>query len=216
MSPRHPFTLLAFLSLSAFAVAADPEPTLGKRGRLLLEEKFDASSLPSGWTKNTGELAVHDGALRARELASDKHVAAFRKPLPIQDCLIQVDVKLDGPTTFHLGFDPAKGELKKKGHLFSVIITPEAWTLTEHVDKADPTSKNKVLARAAEKFPRGEWFTLVLEVKGDDVVARVAGKQPLRASAKDFHVKKPGLVFRVGGKGTHAGSIDNVKVWELQ
>jgi hypothetical protein len=53
-------------------------------------------------------------------------------------------------------------------------------------------------------------------MKGDNVIAHVAGKEPIRATAKDFHVKKPGLVFRVGGKGQHEALVDNVKVWELQ
>ena len=61
----------------------------------------------------------------------------------------------------------------------------------------------------------GQWFTLLLEVKGDNVVVRVEGKEPLRATAKDFHVKKPGLVFRAGGKDDQDVLIDNVKVWEL-
>lgn len=218
MNPAR-FASLAF-ALFTSAVLAGPatdlEPTLGQRGKLLLDEKFDSAALPSGWTRNTGELAVHEGALRSRERAADNHVAAFRKALPLQDCVIQLDVKLDGPATFHLGFDPAKGELKKQGHLFSLIIAPEAWSITEHANKADKSSKNKVLARAAANFPRGEWFTLVLEVKGDTAIARVTGHEPLRATAPDFRVKKPGLVFRVGGKADHAGSIDNVKVWELR
>ena len=218
MSPLRIFAT-AFIAASiplTLSASKDVAPALGQRGKLLLEEKFAADSVPAGWTRNTGDLDIHEGALRSRERAADKHVAAFRKPLPLQDCLIQVDVKLDGPTTFHLGFDPAPGELKKKGHLFSVIITPDQWSITEHVNKADPASKNQVLARAASKLPRSQWFTLVLEVKGNDVIARVDGQEPLRATAKDFHVKKPGLVFRVGGKGEHAGSIDNLNVWQLQ
>ena len=47
-------------------------------------------------------------------------------------------------------------------------------------------------------------------------LVRVDGKEPLRAKAKDFHVKKPGLVFRVGGKDGQGVLIDNVKVWELE
>ena len=205
--------VLVFGAVSVFA-AAD-ELTLGQKGKLLLEEKFDAATLPAGWTRNTGQIGVKDGALHASELASDKHLGAFRKPLPLQDCVIQLEFKLEGATAFHLGFDPAPGALKKKGHLFSVMITPEGWQITEHVDKADPKSKNVVHTKAATKFPRGETHTLVLEVKGNDVVAHVGGKDPLRATAKDFHVKKPGLVFRVGGKGGHAVVIDSVRVWEL-
>ena len=44
----------------------------------------------------------------------------------------------------------------------------------------------------------------------------IDGKDALRATAKDFHVKKPGLVFRVGGKDGAEALIDNVKVWALE
>ncbi len=208
------FALMGLMAATGFGAAL--EPTLGKKGKLLLEENFEATALPKGWTKNTGTLAVASGVLHASQLAKDNHVAAFRKALPLQDCAIQLDFKFAGATSFNLGFDPAPGELKKKGHLFSVVITPTGWTLTEHVDKADPQSKNVAHAKAATTFAQGEWFTLLLEVKGDDVVVRVDGKEPLRAKAKDFHVKKPGLVFRVGGKDGQDMLVDNVKVWALE
>jgi hypothetical protein len=210
--------LVSFLTFAAFALplgAAPLEPTLGRKGKLLLEENFSSATLPAGWSKNNGTLALRDGALRASEVEADKHVAAFRKSLPVQDCIIQLDFKLDGATAFHVGFDPAPGALKKKGHLFSLIVSPTGWQITEHVDKANPASKNVVRAKAATPFTRGETYTLLLEVKGNDVLAHVAGKPPLKASAPDFQVKKPGLVFRVGGKGEHAAVIDNLKVWEL-
>ena len=117
---------------------------------------------------------------------------------------------------FHVGFDPAPGELKKQGHLFSLAITPAGWTITEHNDKADPASKNVARGKASTAFAPGQWFTLLLEVKGDEVVAHVEGKEALRATAKDFHVKKPGLVFRVGGKDGQEVVVDNVKVWALE
>ena len=195
---------------------ATPEPVLGKKGKLLLEENFETGALPNGWNKNTGALAVAGGVLHASQLAIDNHIGAFRKLLPLQDCAIQLDFKFSGATTFHVGFDPSPGELKKQGHLFSLAITPAGWTLTEHNDKADPASKNVARGKAATTFPQGQWFTLLLEVKGDDVVARVDGKEALRATAKDFHVKKPGLVFRVGGKDGQEILVDNVKVWALE
>ncbi|MEO6245799.1 MAG: hypothetical protein ABIQ12_10210, partial [Opitutaceae bacterium] len=80
----------------------------------------------------------------------------------------------------------------------------------------DPKSKNIVHAKAAAKFPAGQWITLLLEVKGDTVVVSAEGCAPLRATAKDFHVKKPGLVFRVGGQDGQGVQVDNVKVWALE
>ncbi|MSU51236.1 MAG: hypothetical protein EXS37_19470 [Opitutus sp.] len=215
-------TPIRLLLLSIFALAVWPlfaaglEPSLGKKGKLLLDENFESGSLPSGWTKNTGMLFVADGALHASEVAANKHVGAFRKALPLQNCAVQLDFKFGGATTFHVGFDPAPGELKKQGHLFSLMITPDAWNLTEHGDKSDPKSKNVPHAKAATKFAQGQWYTLLLEMKGDALVAHIDGKEALRATAKDFHVKKPGLVFRVGGKDGQEVVLDNVKVWALE
>ncbi|MBL9200128.1 MAG: hypothetical protein JNL39_06455 [Opitutaceae bacterium] len=206
------FLAVTFLPLPA----ADLAPVLGQKGKLLLEEKFEGDAVPKAWTKNFGALSLSGGALRAGQQASDQHAAAFRRALPLRDCAIQVDFKFAGATTFHLGFDPAPGELKKSGHLFSLVVTPGQWSIMEHVDKSDPKSKNAVHAKAAVKFPRDTWHTLLLEVKGNDVVARVDGREALRASAKDFHVKKPGLVFRVMGKDGDAMLFDNVRVWELK
>jgi len=213
-APFAVFATLALLVASAFA--ADLEPTLGRKGKLLLEEKFHTAAVPAGWTKNTGKYAVADGALHLSQLAADNHIGAFRKAVALQDCAIQLDFKFSGGTMFHLGFDPAPGELKKKGHLFALAITPAGWSLTENGDKADPKSKNVMHAKAATKFEPGQWFTLMLEMKGDQVVVRVEGKEPLKATAKDFHVKKPGLVFRAGGKDGQDVLLDNVKIWTLQ
>ncbi len=210
--------LLVFVSaFAAFsAPAAELELKLGKKGALLLEEKFAGKELPEGWTKNTGKLTVADGVLKASEVAADMHAAAFRRPLPLQDAAIHVKFRFEGAKMFHVGFDPAPGELKKKGHLFSLVFTATGWNLTEHVDKADPKSTNKVLAKATTTFEKGRWYELLLEVKGDDVLAQIAGMKPLRATSKDFRVKKPGIVFRTGGKDTDEVHLDEVRVWELK
>jgi hypothetical protein len=211
------FTALILLSAALLSSpAAELETKLGKKGAVLLEEKFDGKELPKSWTRNTGKLTVADGALHVSEVAADKHAAAFRRPLPLQDAAVYVKFRFEGAKMFHLGFDPALGELKKKGHLFSVIVTPTGWNLTEHIDKDKPDSKNQVHAKAAGTFENGRWYELLLEVKGDDVLAQIAGQEPLRATSKDFHVKKPGLVFRAGGKDTDEVQLDEVRVWELK
>lgn len=65
-------------------------------------------------------------------------------------------------------------------------------------------------------FEPATTYTLLLECKGDSVVAQIAGKEPLKATAPDFHVKKPGLVFRMGGKDGQEVAFDNVRVWALK
>ncbi|MFO1483243.1 MAG: hypothetical protein U1F71_07720 [Verrucomicrobiaceae bacterium] len=208
--------LLLLIAATSIANAADLTPTLGTLGDKLLEETFSGSELPKGWNANTGSLRIVDGTLRAAEKSSDKHIGAFRYRLPVQDCAVQIDFKLGDARVINLGFDPAPGELKKNGHLLSVVISKTGWSLIEHNDKADPNSKTKTHAKATTEFDPATTYTLLLECKGDNVVAQVAGKEPLKATAPDFHVKKPGLVFRMGGKDGQEVAFDNVKVWALK
>lgn len=208
--------LLAALVAVPATQAAELGNKLGKKGSVLLDEKFDGTELPKNWTRNTGKLTVAGGVLKASEVAADMHAAAFRRALPLQDAAIYVKFRFEGAKMLHVGFDPAPGELKKKGHLFSVTFTATGWNITEHIDKGNPESKNKVLAKATATFEKGRWYELLIEMKGDDVLAQVAGQEPLRATSKDFHVKKPGLVFRTGGKDSDEVHIDEVRVWEMK
>ena len=197
-------------------LAAELSPILGQKGDLLLDESFSAEAVPRGWNANTGTLRVEGGQLLAGEKSSDQHIGAFRYRLPVQDCAVQMDFQLDSMRIINLGFDPAPGELKKKGHLFSVVVTPKSWSLIEHNDKANPESKTKVHATAKTDFDPDTTYKLLLECKGDEVVAQVSGKEPLKAKALDFRVKKPGLVFRMGGKDDQEVKLDNIKVWALK
>lgn len=191
------------------------EPTLGKKGRLLLEETFDGDALAKGWTGKTGGLSVAGGVLHASMKSADGRLGLFNREQPMQDAAIQIDFKFAGARGINLSCNPSPGELSKHGHLFSIMITPRMWNITEHNDKSDPTSMSKALASASVNFEPGKWYTLLVECKGGEVVARVEGKEPLRASSKDFRVKKPGLEFRVSGRDGDEVLFDNLRVWEL-
>ena len=214
--------LLASLVLSlpfmatAVAVGDEPKGQLGKPGKELLNEKFDGSELHKNWKCNTGKMALKDGSLRLSELAADKHIGAFRYALPMQDMVVRLDFQFDGAKAFHLGFDPAPGQLQKKGHLYNVVITPTKWSLMEANDKANPDSKPKVHAQEKIALEPKKWYTLTLENKGEEVVATIKDVGTLQAKASDFKVKKPALVFRAGGEDTTAMLIDNLAVSGLE
>jgi len=197
------------------ASAAGLEPTLGKKGRLLLEETFDGDALAKGWTGKTGGLSVTDGVLHASMKSADGRLGLFNREAPMQDAAIRIDFKFAGARGINVSCNPSPGELAKHGHLFSVMITPRMWNITEHNDKADRSSVSKALVSAMERFESGKWYSLLVEMKGDEVVATVEGKKSLRASSKDFHVKKPGIEFRVSGRDGEEVLFDNLRVWEL-
>ena len=214
----HPLFIFALLLVpSALPLtAADIEPTLGKNGALLLEETFDGDALPKGWTGKTGGLSVSGGVLHAGQKKEDSRLGLFSRELPMQDAAIRIDFKFAGARGINISCNPSPGELAKHGHLFSVMITNRMWNITEHNDKSDRNSVSKALVSAMERFEPGKWYSLLVEMKGDEVVATVEGKKPLRATSKDFHVKKPGIEFRVSGRDGEEVLFDNLRVWELK
>lgn len=195
--------------LVAFSLAAHAEP------EVVFEQNFDDvadGTLPKGWGVNTGEWKVVDGVLSAKQIPAENHSAASRAALPMQDGVFKMKFRLlEGATSFHFGFDPAKGELDKKGHLFSVIISPKSWKIMKHVDKnkreEDP---NEDLATADAVFETGKWYELVLTKQGDLAKASIEGIGELEATHPTFHVKTPALVFR--SLGTGAVEVDDVVV----
>ncbi len=107
---------IAILSLSTQTIsAADLSPTLGQKGKELLSEKFEGQDVPHGWVANSGAMKMQNHALRLSEVAADKHAGAFRKSMPCQNVIVELDFMLDGVKAFQFGFDPAVGQLKKKG-----------------------------------------------------------------------------------------------------
>ncbi len=201
--------LLLLASFSpALLIAGEPP----ENSKLVVEDAFDRAELGKGWNSTTGDWKIVDGVLRGSEIPAEKHSAATRRVVVTQDAVYELKFRfVKQGKAFHFGFDPARGELKKKGHLFSVIVTPESWKIMKHVDKnrreEDP---NETLAEQKTPFKRGYWFTLRVATKGKNVTAQIEGKEPLKTSHATFGVKKPTLVFRCLGDGVE---IDDIRVW---
>ena len=203
-------SLAACLLLFSTAIVQAGEPPANSV--LALQDSFDRSELGDGWSSSKGNWRIVDGALQGSEIAAEKHAAAIRRVVESKNAVYELRFRLtETAKAFHLGFDPAPGELDKKGHLFSVIVTPGSWKIQKHVDKnrreEDP---NETLVQAETTFQPGRWYTLRVTTWGNYVTARVEGKEPLRASHSTFAVKKPTLVFRCSGDGVE---IDDIHVW---
>lgn len=213
MIHTHQFAAVVSLLFLAAGFSLAEEPP--ENSELVVSETFSEKELSTAWHKNTGDWSIVDGVLRVKEIAADKHSAAARRAVVTKDAVYQLQFRfVNEGKIFHFGFDPAKGELKKRGHLFSIIITPAAWSIMKHVDKDRPKeAPNEVLARQATKFETGEWYTLRVTTSGKHVTAVIEGKEALKASHETFAVKKPTLVFRCIGDGVE---IDDIKVWSQQ
>lgn len=175
--------------------------------------RFEEAKRPEKWVVNFGHWEPKDGVLVCRQLEKDNHAAASRWQIPLKDAVIKLRLKFDGATGFHLGFDPAPGELKKQGHLYSLVVTPTQALLKKHKDKADETSKDQTLATASINAAAGEWLDIELRAEGEKVNVAVGKTAKLEASAPTFSVAKPTVVFRVIGGDVQ---LDDVQVTVLK
>ena len=205
---HFPLAIVLFCVCMVHVFAGEPPAN----SEVALEDSFDRSELGGGWNSTTGDWKIVDGVLRGSEIADEKHSAATRRVLETKNAVYELKFRfINDGKGFHFGFDPARGELKKKGHLFSVIATPETWQVMKHVDKdrreEDP---NETLAEQKTAFKHGEWYSLRVTTWDRYVTASIEDKEPLKASHPTFSVKKPPLVFRCLGDGVE---IDDIRVW---
>lgn len=211
--------IIAVFALSGIVPAQALEPLKAAKGARVFAHDF-STGLPDKWNVQFGEWKAQNGVLRARQIPTDNHGAAARRVLEMKDGIFELRFRLVGEGRgFHFGFDPKRGSLKKKGHLFSVMVSPMQVKLTKHVDKARPREDpNDDLAKAAHGFAPGDWHTLLVEKQGNDVVVQIRTEGTdktivLNATHPSFHVPTPTLVFRCQGDGVE---VDDVKVWTVK
>jgi hypothetical protein len=198
--------LLLTASMNAAELSAN-------KGELLIEENFENSD-SKAFTKSIGQWTIANGVLKGTEVASDNHPAAGRLNQATQDAIFEFKFRTTGTAkSFNCGFDPAKGELDKKGHLWSLSVTPTSWSISKAPDKAKPKEDPaKVLAKEDRSFDLSQWQTVKIICLGDKVSVTI-GDATLNAEHETFHVKKPTLIFRCKGDSIE---VDEVKIWEIK
>lgn len=170
---------------------------------------FDAEKRPEKWAVNYGHWEPQDGVLVCRQMKVDNHPAASRWQIPMTDGTVTCRYQFDGAKFFHIGFDPARGTLDKKGHLYSLVITPDSASIKKHKDKADPNSKDQTMSTIKFDKPMSGWHAISLKTQGSTVTVNLDNQQQLTASDPTFAVQKPAIVFRVGGEDL---LLDDVQV----
>jgi hypothetical protein len=172
-------------------------------GKEQLDDAFDESPLGDVYAAVKGEWKIVDGALTGKELESDAHAAVLSCNVPNKDSLIQFSFKFDGASLFHLSFNHAEG------HLFRIMLDEKSVAIRTDKDKQDSASKLLVLAKANTSFKKGQWYTMLVEVKGEEVALQIDNGVKLKGSHASINVDKPNYRFIVRGESMQ---IDDLKI----
>lgn len=182
------------------------KPALVKTGQPTQSESFDQKKLGKQWAVNKGEWTVSEDLLVGKELPADKHAAVLTWKLPHRNSMLRCSFQLKDAKFFHLSLN------HPKGHLFRVMIDKNGMILRTDKDKKDPKSKPITLAKAQGKLDPNQWYTLQLEMQGDQVVAQLDNGLKVAGQHASLDSQKTGYRFVLKGDTL---LLDDMAVWNL-
>jgi CubicO group peptidase (beta-lactamase class C family) len=231
-------TPLLFLICITSAVFVRADDALSKtlmttRGKLLVSEDFTKPLTPftgkpvgfasgfSGWKYNGGpgtgkggRWEIVDGTFKGIENPEAHHPATASFGYQFKDAIIQCDVRLNDV--------PAEGRLYRslfvkatdaKDYVISLSLGQGGLFLTPYdSDRINPATKQREKgpsSKALTKIKLNEWHTVVLEIRGNEVVGTLDNKSTTTSNPL-IGTDKHSIML---GVGTEA-SFRNLRVWE--
>jgi hypothetical protein len=199
-------TLLAFVAVADDAVqpVKELETLMCERGKLLLSDDFDKGP-GQVWRVAKGKWVVVNGATQSSEVESDNHGAVIRANLPLRNLVIQYAFMLEGAKTTTFSINDAKG------HNSRVLVNATGFSARK--DDHDHAGPDKAALLQTVKTPirEGQWHTLVIEINGPELLARLDGEKVVYGSHTAIDVDKTNIGLTVGGQSV---SFKNLRVWE--
>ncbi|HEX4131809.1 MAG TPA: hypothetical protein VHZ24_17385 [Pirellulales bacterium] len=186
-------------------------------------------------------FSITDGALQMVSRAGQERSTHGAFVTPVHNLSLAFSVKFVTPGTLYIGVDGYKEEFKGNTHLVRFALAPDHMTWDEkrggpeskravgEAMKAARAAKQPIPQPTAEQLadpsffrteelaikpidcPVGQWHEVLLEVNGNDLVARVNGQQLVaKATVADSMKSRIG----VGLTGRSMVLIDKVRIWE--
>lgn len=186
---------------------AAPATVMLTPGKVILDEPL-TGAFGKEWKVGKGKWEASDGAVRGAELKDDMHGAVARRQLEMKDVVIAYSFKLDGAKVTTLSLNGAKG------HISRVRVTPTGVTVQkDDQDGKDGPDKPAVLDAATVDIKPGEWHTLVVELRGTDILATLDGKHTAFGTHDAIGAAKTNLGLTVAGE---TASFKGLKVYEAK
>lgn len=196
MSAQSYLLTLACLLAPVSVFAGAPEAISADHyQQTLASDDFSESELGKQWRLYKGSSVVKDGVLQGVELEGGGHAAVHQlKTEPYSDVELTVDLKFEGSPYTNLTFNQHKFKGSHAGHLCRVVVSPTKVTLRDgrtgvfnneifkkRQNKEKLTeAEQEILERSQAVFPvklkKGQWYTVTVRIKGDQMQAFIDGK----------------------------------------
>lgn len=191
------------LNLIAAAPAPEVKPLMTKPGKLLFSDDLGAG-LGKSWRAAKGKWENAGGVVQAKELKEDKHGAVARVDLKFHDALFQFSFKLQGARQTTLSINDAKR------HICRVLITKDLVTVQKDDFDKDGPDKAAVFERRPVKLQEGQWYTILIELKGGEMLAKI-GDDVVFGRHEATDIDKANFGLTVAGESVQ---FKNLRVWE--
>jgi len=229
------FLTLLLCAWTCGALAADelPKTLMTLRGKLLVSEDFTPPLAPvtgkplgfasgfAGWRYNagpaggkSGQWKTTDGCFTGMESPAANHPATASFGFQFTDAIIQCEVRLnDVPDEGRKYRSLFVKATDVKDYVISLSIGPGGLFLTPYdAERINPATKQRekgATSRVPAQVKLNEWHTVVLEIKGNEVVGTLDGKSTTLSNPL-ISVAKHSIML---GAGTEA-SFRHLRVWE--
>lgn len=200
-----PVILLTFGSPVWSEEPAAPATLLTKPGKLLFHDKLDQQPDKKEWRQGPGDWKIENGALKGSERAADMHGAVLRHPMKFQDAIIRYEFQLNGTKATTLSVNDAKE------HVCRVLLRPNGFSARKDDHDHQGPDKAVDFETKTVKISTGEWHTLVVELRGPEMVATLDGQHTAFGAHELLNCEKANFGFTVSGD---SASFRNVQVWE--
>ncbi len=170
-----------------------PQTIMLTPGTLLVAEPLN-QPMGKEWFAKPGKWEIIDGVTRGSERSEDMHGAVRRREVKFTSAVVSYQFRLDGAKMTTLSMNA------EKGHVCRVKINADGFSVVRDKDKV----KN-------DKPAPKEWHTMVVEMNGKDMLARLDGKEIAFGSHDGIAVLKASVGFTVQGESV---SFKNLRVYE--
>lgn len=201
----HTCVIVACATLARAAEPAPPATLLTKPGKLVFQDDLDHQPDKQAWRYGPGSWTVADGTLKGVERAEDKHGAVLRHAMTFRDAIIVYDFRFDGAKVTTLSINDAKG------HVCRVLLRPNGFTVRKDDHDHDGPDKAVDFETKSIKLKPGEWHTLVIELRGTEMLATLDGRHTAFGAHDSLDCEKSNFGFTVAGAGA---SFRRARVWD--